>query len=100
MLDVLRQFKGQGEKIKETAIDSGRYRCDFYLPLSLWTDKKKRTNYTAASSNEEAEAGLVFRLLEFPAETIQKAFNMNGKKQFIDGSVLSMIIKFRMSADF
>lgn len=51
-----------------------------FTPSSSWTDKKGRTHYTAASCNEEAEAGLVFRLLEFPAGTVQKAFNMNGKE--------------------
>lgn len=48
-----------------------------FTPESSWTDKKGKTHYTPASCLEEAETGLVFRLLEFPAGIVQKSFNMN-----------------------
>lgn len=51
-----------------------------FTPASSWTDKKRKIHYTSASCTEEAEAGLVFRLLEFPEGKIQKAFNMKGRQ--------------------
>jgi len=51
-----------------------------FTPASSWTDKKGKTHYTSASCSEEAETGLVFRLLEFPEGRIQKAFNMIGRQ--------------------
>lgn len=51
-----------------------------FTPASSWTDKKGKTHYISASCSEEAEVGLVFRVIEFPEGRIQKAFNMIGKQ--------------------
>ncbi|MEN2994330.1 MAG: CsgG/HfaB family protein [Thermodesulfovibrio sp.] len=51
-----------------------------FIEGSSWTDKKGKTHHIPASCKEEANINLFFRVITFPAGTIQKALNMSGQK--------------------